>query len=91
MKAFKDKAYTPPVDKIRKDLGRFSEKIDKKAILSRYRAANNEKNVISTPTFNKKRLNCGQYFLLVFIFGLIFFFFVMVVTVLLTKKPELEL
>jgi len=67
MKAFKDKSYMPPVDKIRKDLGRFQERLERKIITTTPKQNTGNRPLHSNPTNFKKRLSFGAYLLLFFI------------------------
>jgi hypothetical protein len=69
MKAFKDKAYLPPVDKLRKDQGSYQEKIERKIHTGHKKiapkASTGSQPLISNPTNNKKKkLSIGAYVIL---------------------------
>jgi hypothetical protein len=90
MKAFKDKSYSAPVEKIRKDLGKYNEKVDKKVILTRPKQTSSDRPLYSNPTNFRRKLNYGTCFLLFMIFALIFLFIVMIFSVIFSKNIELD-
>jgi hypothetical protein len=89
MKAFKDKSYMPPVDKIRKDLGKFQERQERKIITTTPKQNTGNKPLLSNPTNYKKRLSFGAYILLFFILILTILFIFLIFSSFFTKPSEL--
>jgi hypothetical protein len=89
MKAFKDKAKLPPVDKIRKDLGRFQEKLDRKVHTSAPKQAVVNKPLMTHPANYKKRVGLGAYFILFLIIVLSILFIFLIFTSFINKNYEI--
>lgn len=88
MKPFKGKTFVPPVEKERKEVGKYKEKLDNKfhsshrKISSQYRVQ--KSNLGSTPTNStkrKKKLSTGDYILLGSLVILSILFIFLIVTV----------
>lgn len=85
MNKFKERAYVPPVEKYKKTIGKYQEKLDKHfAIRKSTQSMNNKKTqTIFTPTAAKTKAGNGAYFILsaiVFIFALFVLFIISLVT-----------
>lgn len=91
MKAFKERAYMPPVDKMRKELGKFNEKQDKKLVLTKPKQTTGDKPLLSNPTSSKKKIGFGAYFILGVIIALSILFIFMVISLIINNKNEKEL
>lgn len=91
MKAFKGKTYTAPVEKDRKEQGKFKEKVDHKTLSSRGKIAKkNDKysSIHSNPTYTKrKRLSVGDYTLL-FVIILLFLLFIFLIVSLIFSPTQ---
>jgi hypothetical protein len=90
MKTFKDKAYLPPVDKIRKDLGKFHEKSDRRVIVHTPKSNSGNKPMLSNPTHSKRNIGKGAYFILIMITVLIILFFFMIFSLIFMKQKEMK-
>ena len=100
MKAFKGKSKIIPVEKDRKEQGKFQENMSHKQISSRRKISssylNKEKELGKLPNSNpvrkknKKRSYC-EYFIISFIFGIIFLFIFLLISVIFFKDNEKEL
>ena len=95
MKAFKGKTFVAPVEKERKELGKFKEKLDHKLFSSHRKISNNYKyqksNLGSMPTNpkkGKKKLSYGDYILLGSLIGLSLLFVFLIITVVLVPSSE---
>lgn len=88
MKPFKGKAFVPPVEKERKEVGKYKEKLDNKfhsshrKISSQYKIQkSNLGSTPSNPTKRKKKLSTGDYILLGSLVVLFILFIFLIVTV----------
>lgn len=100
MKAFKGKSKIIPVEKDRKEQGKFQENMSHKQNSSRRKISssylNKEKELGNLPNSkpvrkkNKKRSYC-EYFIISFIFGIIFLFIFLLISVIFFKDNEKEL
>lgn len=100
MKAFKGKSKIIPVEKDRKEQGKFQENMSHKQNSSRRKISssylNKEKELGNLPNSkpvrkkNKKRSFC-EYFIISFIFGIIFLFIFLLISVIFFKDNEKEL
>ena len=95
MKAFKGKTFVATVEKERKELGKFKEKLDHKLFSSHRKISNNYKykksNLGSMPTNpkkGKKKLSYGDYILLGSLIGLSLLFVFLIITVVLVPSTE---
>ena len=100
MKAFKGKSKIIPVEKDRKEQGKFQENMSHKQNSSRRKISssylNKEKELGNLPNSkpvrkkNKKRSYC-EYFIISFIFGIIFLFIFLLISVIFFKDNEKKL
>ncbi len=100
MKAFKGKSKIIPVEKDRKEQGKFQENMSHKQNSSRRKISssylNKEKELGNLPNSkqvrkkNKKR-SCCEYFIISFIFGIIFLFIFLLISVIFFKDNEKKL
>jgi len=100
MKAFKGKSKIIPVEKDRKEQGKFQENMSHKQNSSRRKISssylNKEKELGKLPNSkpvrkkNKKRSYC-EYFIISFIFGIIFLFIFLLISVIFFKDNKKEL
>ena len=92
MKAFKGKTFVAPVEKERKELGKFKEKLDHKLFSSHRKISNNYKyqksNLGSMPTNPKKGKRKLSYILLGSLIGLSLLFVFLIITVVLVPSSE---
>ena len=100
MKAFKGKSKIIPVEKERKEQGKFQENMSHKQISSRRKITsgylNKEKDIGNLPNskpFRKKfkKLSYCEYFIIIFIFGIIFLFIFLLFSVIFFKNNEKDL
>ena len=100
MKAFKGKSKIIPVEKDRKEQGKFQENMSHKQNSSRRKISssylNKEKELGNLPNSkpvrkkNKKRSYC-EYFIISFIFGIIFLFIFLLISFIFFKDNEKKL
>ena len=82
MKAFKGNSYSAPIERDRKELGKYNEKLDQKFNSSRKRIAQKLKNaptslggrINSTGNKRKRPLSTCQIIIVVLIFTMMFMF-----------------
>jgi len=100
MKAFKGKSKIIPVEKDRKEQGKFQENMSHKQISSRRKITsgylNKEKDLGNLPNskpIRKKYKKWGycEYFIIIFIFGIIFLFIFLLFSVIFFKNNEKDL
>ena len=100
MKAFKGKSKIIPVEKDRKEQGKFQENMSHKQNSSRRKISssylNKEKELgnLSNPNpvrKKNKKWGCREYFIISFIFGIIFLFIFLLISVIFFKDNEKEL
>lgn len=92
MKTFKEKAYAPQVEKMRKDLGKYQEKTDRKFLTNLGRPTKNQqlRNSLNIkPTSGKKKLSVFDYFLIGLIIGISVLFIFMIVTLFVFKNDNI--
>jgi len=99
MKAFKGKSKTAPVEKDRKEQGKYQENISHKQVSSRRKITSNylnkEKdlgNIPSSKPVRKKYKKWGyfEYFIIMIIFGIIFLFIFLLISVIFFKDNKKE-
>lgn len=92
MKTFKGKTYTAPVEKDRKEQGKFKEKVDHKKFSSRGKISkknDNYSSIRANPTYSKrKKLSIGDYTLLFFIISLIVLFIFLIISLITSPTQE---
>jgi hypothetical protein len=99
MKTFKGKSKTAPVEKDRKEQGKYQENISHKQVSSRRKITssylNKEKdlgNLPSSKPVRKKYKKWGyfEYFIIMIIFGIIFLFIILLISVIFFKDNKKE-
>ena len=91
MKAFKGKSFVAPIEKDRKEMGKFQEKVDQKYVSSKGKISNGYKNSSSSmgslPSKNSinrkknKKWTYGELFLISFIVLMISFFIFLLISI----------
>ena len=98
MKAFKGKSYFAPVEKDRKEMGKFQEKVDQKFVSSRGKISSGYKNAPSamgnlpskTAIARKKnkKWTYGEIFLISLIVLMISFFLFLLISIVFLPSEE---
>ncbi len=92
MNKFKERAYVPPVEKFKKTIGKYQEKLDKTFATRKITQAMNtvKTKAVFTQTSTKTKAGYGAYFLL-FAIMFIFVLFVVFIIAVASKMTKTEL
>ena len=94
MNKFKERAYIPPVEKYKKTIGKYQEKIDKHFAIRKQTQATWNKNTqtVFTQTVTKTKTGYVTYFIL-FLLSFIFILFALfiILVAMNSKETQIEL